>query len=123
MKLIIPWECLASANERNTRLGGRGHSWDYKLALKRIHLEAIKQVPQPHPHFTEAPLWYRMEFYPPDGRRRDCGNFLKALEDAFTGVVWADDWLVRDVGYLVHPVDGSEPRVEIRIGTGFHRED
>lgn len=122
IRLTIPWECLASANERNTRKGGRAHSWSYKHALQSIHSVALDQVRGERPHFTEPPLWYRMEFHQPDNRRRDCGNFTKCIEDALTGVVWKDDSHVRDMGLLVHPPDGSKPRVEIRVGQGRHQE-
>lgn len=56
-----------------------------------------------------GPLWVRIEFYPPDKRRRDLDNLLKPLLDALAyGGVYEDDSQIDqleikrclDVGYL-----------------------
>ena len=118
ISLTIPWEALASDNKRHARRGGRGHGWAYKAAREAIGYCGLEQCPEP---FTE-PVWVRMDFHQPDNRRRDCSNFLKVIGDGLNKIVWQDDSLIKDMGYLVHPPDGTPARVDIRVGKGRHKE-
>ena len=111
---------MASDNQRNQRRGGRGHSWSYKASREAIALAGIAQY---RGSLLDGPVWVRMDFYLPNNRRTDCSNRLKVIFDGLNGVIWKDDSLIKDMGYLVHSPDGSEPRVEIRVGTGIHREE
>jgi len=115
LKLTIPWACLCSDNKRHTRRGGRGHGWEYKAARDAINLAGLDAIRGERPRFSE-PVWVRLDYYLPDLRRRDVSNTVKVLFDGLNKVVWADDSLIKDFGFLVHPPDGSEPRVEIRVG-------
>lgn len=112
--LTIPWEALASDNRRNARRGGRGHGWDYKRAREAIGLVAMDAVRGDRPRYTE-PVEVGLNFYPPNARRRDASNLLKCILDGMSKVVYADDSLVKSLSYLVHPPDGTEPRVEVTV--------
>ncbi|KKL87653.1 hypothetical protein LCGC14_1932580 [marine sediment metagenome] len=46
--------------------------------------------------------------------RSDGSNFLKLVEDALNGIVWADDWQVFDTRCLKVPVT-ENPRTEVTI--------
>lgn len=63
--------------------------------------------------------------YPPDKRRRDADNVLKALLDALVhGGVLADDSLVKDLRVRMMPPRPDSPRVEVSIEElGHDRED
>lgn len=49
-----------------------------------------------------------------DGRRRDCDNLLKLVQDALTGIVWKDDYycLPRVIDWQI---DKGNGRIEIEI--------
>lgn len=49
-----------------------------------------------------------------DGRRRDCDNILKLVQDSLTGIVWVDDYycLPRVMDWQV---DKGNGRIEIEI--------
>jgi len=122
IRLTLPWDVLVSDNKRKRyrRRSVGANAWaDYKAARDAIHSHGLKQVRE-RPAFTEK-VWVRYDFYLPNARRRDCSNLLKAINDGLNGVVWADDSQIRDLGYIVHPPDGSPARVEIRVGRGMHR--
>lgn len=54
-------------------------------------------------------------FYFPDARKRDAGNYRKALTDALTGVVYQDDSQLADERYILVAIDRETPRVEVRV--------
>ncbi|WP_413506707.1 RusA family crossover junction endodeoxyribonuclease [Serratia proteamaculans] len=84
---------------------------DYRTNALACVLEQLKRRPKP---ITEN-VFTTIVFYPPDRRRRDMDNFLKAPLDALTHAgVWKDDSQVRRM-----LLDWAEPekggRIEIRI--------
>lgn len=115
--LAIPYDCLASSNERNRRKGGRGHSWGYKQALEAIHLHAKKEVTASgRPLFPKGtPVEVTLHFYWPDFRWRDEANYLKCLMDGIEGVVYADDHQVVRLSYLRKQPDAENPRCEVEV--------
>lgn len=67
----------------------------YRAAVQATVREAFP-VSQPRP--IDGPVSLRVEVFPPDRRRRDLDNVLKALLDALTFAgVWTDDSLVADL--------------------------
>ena len=113
-KLTLPWPILASSNSRNTRLGGRGHGWEYKRSLKLVHEFARFSLPgrRKFPVIPEGPVAMTLVFFPPDRRRRDVHNYLKGLLDALQGVIYADDYQIQSLSiYREEPDD--DPRCEI----------
>ena len=113
--LTVPWTALASSNTRNTRRGGKAHSWGYKLAREAIQMHAMDQIRGERPRHPEGRLQVTLAFHPPDFRRRDVANYAKVLLDAIQGVAYADDYQVSDLSIHRRDPDGEEPRVEIQI--------
>jgi Holliday junction resolvase RusA-like endonuclease len=107
MNFTIPWSVLVSDNRKHVTR--RVLSPEYRLAKKSLALIARAQV---RGEAFTGPCEVRYDFHPPDRRRRDCANFLKLLNDALEGVVWADDFLIKRLSFEVHePTD--DPRVDV----------
>lgn len=81
---------------------------------------AKKQIAQ------RAAFWWRRSlmvgdvhllarFYFPDLRKRDAGNYRKALTDALTGIVYTDDSQLAGEHYLKGALDRITPRVEVLV--------
>lgn len=115
MRIVIPWKFLASSNTRNSRRGGRAHSWDYKNALEAIELHAMDQVRGERPRFATGVLRARLTFHPPDARKRDVLNYLKVIMDGIEGVVYTDDYQVAITLAVRDAPDRDNPRVEITV--------
>ena len=115
IRLVIPWEHLASSNQRNSRRGGRGHGWGYKRSLKAIHAHALTQTQPPRPMYPDQAVTMQCRFHPPDRRRRDVANYLKGLQDALEGACYTDDWQVVRTEIERDETDRERPRVEITI--------
>jgi Holliday junction resolvase RusA-like endonuclease len=116
-KVVLPWAALASSNQRNQRLGGRGHSWQYKKALVAVHQVAMAQLPPPQPTFPKGSVFLRIAFYPPDERRRDVHNYTKGLFDALEGVLYTNDSQIVYATVIRKPSDKQNPRVEVSAWT------
>lgn len=111
--LILPWSVMVSDNERFSVVYGQNRlSQKYRTAKASIA--------------TLARLYWRRSvldgdvhlvarFYFPDARKRDAGNYRKALTDALTGVVYGDDSQLAGEHYLKGAIDRTNPRVEVCI--------
>ena len=54
--------------------------------------------------------------YPPDARRRDLDNLLKAILDALTGIAWKDDSQIDDLRIVrkgIYPKGLMEVKIEV----------
>lgn len=60
----------------------------------------------------EGPVKVTVTFYFKNRARRDTSNFVKALYDSATGIVWLDDSQIEEE-HLYKRVDPGNPRVEI----------
>ena len=68
-----------------------------------------------------VPLAVTIHAYPPDNRRRDLDNVLKAALDALTGAgVWDDDSQIADLRIVRMPV--GEARLDIYVAQDELRE-
>jgi Holliday junction resolvase RusA-like endonuclease len=114
VRLVLPWTALASSNERNSRRGGKAHSYTYKASREAIYLHALDQVRGERPVFKEGPVEVKLRFYPPTWRG-DATNFLKVLLDSVQGVLYANDSQVRSLSHLVVDVDEDRPRCEMAV--------
>lgn len=114
IRVVIPWQNLASDNTRNTRRGGKAHGWTYKQAREAIYLHALDQIRGERPAIPKGPVEVRLRFYPPTWRP-DCHGTLKVLLDSLQGVAYTNDRQLRSLSHLVVDVDGDNPRVEIAI--------
>lgn len=118
VRIVLPWGALASSNQRNKRRGGKAHADAYRASLDAIYLTAMAQLRQHGvrlPAFTEGDVAVSFYFYPPDRRRRDESNFLKALLDGLNGVAWRDDSQVVEWCGSRCATDPKKPRVEIEL--------
>lgn len=122
VRLVLPWDSLASENDRNSRRGGRAHGHDYKFAREAIHLHALNQIRGERPAIKEGPVEVTLRFYPPTWRG-DCHNVLKVVLDSIQGTAYTNDRQVRSISHLVVDTDPENPRVEIVISKWLQGED
>jgi len=115
VRLTIPWDALASSNQRNQRRGGRAHGWGYKASLTAIHLVALDQSRGKRPTFPTGHVSAVLRFFPPDARRRDVANYIKGLFDALEGIAYANDHQLTEVTFTREPPDRERARVEIEL--------
>lgn len=67
----------------------------------------MQQQQLDYPVFLDEPLSVVYQVYPPDKRRRDLSNILKALEDSLNGFAWTDDYQISQ--FIVHRKPSSKP--------------
>lgn len=88
-------------------------------AAGRIYQQTVRKTlmeQRTPPFMPDARIAYELQVFPPDKRRRDLSNVLKAFEDALTKAgIWGDD---SQVDYLVvrrmKPHPGGQLIVNIR---------
>lgn len=115
MRVTIPWKHVASSNTRNSRRGGKAHSWTYKNAKKAIHLHALDQIRGERPHYPVGLLHASIACFPPDARKRDVTNLPKGILDALEGVMYDNDHQVTSLHVWRAEVDREDPRVEVSV--------
>lgn len=113
--ITIPWDALASSNQRNQRKGGKAHSYGYKRSLEAIRQIAQGAVQGQRPKWPDGTVYMEISFVPPDRRRRDVTNLLKGLMDALEGVVYADDFQVDELHIQRLDADKHDARAEVRV--------
>lgn len=97
--LDLPWppsmnSLYPSAKNGRRFLSQRGK--EYQLAIK-VALSGLSAPP--------GRLAYKAVMFPPDRRKRDLSNHLKALEDCLTKCgFWEDDSLVDDLRAIRGPI-------------------
>ena len=97
--LLLPWppsmnSLYPSAKNGRRFLSKRGK--DYQVAVK----VALRGLSAP-----SGRLAYKAVMFPPDRRKRDLSNHLKALEDCLTKCgFWEDDSLVDDLQATRGPI-------------------
>lgn len=115
----LPWSTLLPDNEKWAPALGRNNkpklllTEDYRERKARMEAIAREQVGDAAP-FT-VPVRFEARVYVPDRRRRDIGNFGKLVQDALTGIAYADDSLIDDLRWIRAGVDIDAPRVALLI--------
>jgi Holliday junction resolvase RusA-like endonuclease len=121
-RLVLPWSCLCSVNQRTNPVRGRQFlTKRYRTALALARGEVSAQLIKAGKVIIsrticgDAQVSLEARFWRPDNRRRDVGNYMKLVEDALTGLVYDDDgqiqtWAISDEG-----IDRADPRVEITV--------
>lgn len=111
--LILPWACVVSDNDRFIVVYGENRlSPKYRTAKQQIAQRAVLYWRRAQ-MIGDVHLLAR--FYFPDARKRDAGNYRKALTDALTGIVYTDDSQLAGEHYLKGAIDRERPRVEVTI--------
>ena len=111
--LILPWSCLASDNDRFIVVYGENRlSPKYRTAKQQIAQRAVLWWRR---SLMSGEVYLLARFYFPDLRKRDAGNYRKALTDALTGVVYADDSQLAGEYYQKCAIDRVAPRAEVII--------
>lgn len=119
VRMTLPWDALQSVNVRTNPAGWgkmRGRQFltrKYRGAMEAARLLVVGQWRggEPIPGRIAIEMW----FHQPDRRRRDCGNYVKLIEDALTGVVYLDDWQIQRQVWEDCGIDRENPRVEIEV--------
>lgn len=111
--VVLPWETLVTVNRRS--INRKVLSTEYRKAKETIYMLACGQVNGERPRFSD-PVSVELDFYPPDFRRRDISNYTKLIFDALSGVLYGDDYQIRDYTARRHnPDKGGAARVEIIV--------
>lgn len=119
MTITIPWPHVKPDNHRAIPVRRHGvlrliASPEYRQAKAACELLVRSQWRQP-PLAGELALVARFWF--PDYRKRDQTNYAKLLQDALSGIVYADDSQLVDVRLVRVAVDKANPRVELTVTT------
>lgn len=122
IRVELPWTVLASVNVRTNPAGwgkmkGRQFLTEkYRDALNAARIMVAAAVRGMIPVHPAGPVEVVMRFHKPDRRaKRDCGNFVKLVEDALTGFAYADDAQIRRLTWEDCGVDREAPRVLVTI--------
>lgn len=87
---------------------------DYYKRAAVILLEQGIKTPTPEP------VSVRIRVYPPDRRRRDLDNTLKAVLDAMSKRVYCDDWQIVKIEATKHePITGGRIEVDVEHEDGL----
>ena len=110
MNFLVPGNPLPKQRPRMGK-GGRFYSPSTQEE-KRIagHLQA--QMGRNEPCGSDIAVTVR--FYRANRRRADLDNLLKNLLDAANGVVWDDDWQIKQIQARMQ-VDKDAPRTELEV--------
>lgn len=115
----LAWCLLASDNLRGAG-PGHSHAPEYVQARDGAALYLSDQYDHPP---MQGPVRVSVEFYPPDRRRRDCVNLLKALHDALElAEVVEDDAQIRAwEGAVMEPTGDGHATVTVTqmVGMGW----
>lgn len=115
VRIVLPWSVLAQANHRlMPRRGGKGLTLtrSYRSKKEAAGYLAATQL-------DRGPMMGRvtvaMRFYEPDRRRRDPSNLQKLIEDALSGIAYADDSQICRMTWERAGIDKANARVEIVV--------
>lgn len=112
-RIVFIGEPLGKQRPRFTRAGGvytPSATRAYETALRNLFLAETKfALPDRESRFA-----LRCRFYRSSRQRIDCDNLIKAISDAATKVVWADDSQVMEVVGKLFLCDPN-PRAEVLI--------
>lgn len=109
IKLVLPYP--PSTDNLDTVSGGRKILSTEGRRYKLVAQAAINRAYPGEPLMGD--LVVRYDLY--QLRRADWDNFIKAAQDACTGLVWVDDKQISEAHVYRHK-SGGNPRVEITIG-------
>lgn len=115
MTFTLPWPVLAQANHRLVPAKNRKGltlAPDYRRAKDAAQALCVGQSRR-DPY--QEPVRVSIAFHEPDRRRRDPSNLQKLIEDALSGVAYADDSLIHDMHWWRAGIDRQNPRAEITI--------
>lgn len=96
ISLSLPFPPSMNTYWRNvngrTLLSAKGRR--YKVEVIAAVYEQLKRKPQP----LAGDIAVKIEFYPPDNRKRDMDNYYKALFDSLTTAgAWEDDSQIKHI--------------------------
>lgn len=116
--LRLPWSCLVSDNDKFVAFLRRGKpamriTPEYATAKERITALARDRMGDRAP--LDCPLAFTARVWYPSNHPRDLTNWCKLVQDALSGVVYADDRLLRDVRWTHAGVDVDAPHAQITI--------
>ena len=108
----LPWPPSVNRYWRH----GRGRV--YLAPAGRQFIELVRNaIPMFHDAWETERVFLEVEAYPPDRRRRDIDNILKALLDGLEkGSVFRDDSQVKKLRVeMLEPIKGG--KLDIKVGT------
>lgn len=111
MVITLPWPPSVNRYWRragnHTHISNEGRAWRTDAAVSMLRAQ----------RFGESRVSVSIEAYPPDKRRRDLDNVLKAVLDALqTGQIFNDDAQVDDLRIIRREVRQNQGGVVITVG-------
>lgn len=122
-KLELPWPPTANHIWENVNIGGKTRTYrskEYKTFLDgawaAYHIAKAKGE-CPSKAIEGDEIHVRLVLFPPNNRRYDVDNRIKAVLDALTHVgLWHDDSQIRSVNaWKWYRAEKEHPRVEVEI--------
>ena len=119
MKLELPWSALRPDNHRLMPVvrGKRAFlitAPEYRAAKYEAELRMKAQWRSSGRRMLEGDVSLHAVLWVPDRRKRDVTNYSKLLQDAMTGIVFADDAQVVRALWEKR-MDRDNPRVELEV--------
>lgn len=106
----IPWSVLAGVNERlMPQKGSRKLILSPKYRAARVAVHMLTKGPP-----KDGKLSVHMDLYPANNRS-DIDRFIKVVLDGMQGKAYANDRAVSELTVKRHPVDKTNPRVEVKV--------
>lgn len=118
LSLTIPWSALVSDNRHYAPAlrGGKPAlilTEAYREAKAAIVALATSRALGRAPYV--GPLSFTGLVWTPDKRRHDIANRSKAVHDAMSGILFADDSQLHEVHWILAGVDVDAPRAQITL--------
>ncbi len=115
LTFTLPWAALQADNHKHTVARGRLIlAKPYREAKRHSQLLLMGQTKGRKP--LNGPLRLHATLHEPDKRRRDVVNYAKMVQDALTGIAYADDAQLCEVTWSRGKLDKANPRVDLWLG-------
>lgn len=110
--IVLPWP--SKDLSPNARVHFRARAAEAKAYREQAYW-MTKASDEPRP--ADGPIMLRLDFHPPDSRRRDLDNMLASIKSALDGIADALEVNDQRFGFELHrgtPIKGGRVRVTVQ---------
>lgn len=117
MKLTLPWDCCTHDNHKHIPVIQKGRarlilSSEYREKKQMAEARFMAQWRGPK---LSGELKLHARCFFPDLRKRDSGNYRKAICDSLSGIAYTDDSQLVSETWEKAEIDRINPRIEITL--------